>query len=842
MKDFRLKKYYFFLGSVQVNFALVVVFGFHGQASYAADSIYPYVDVSVSPNWTVKNGDTLTATRGLTFGRYSNGGFSKLTVDNGRFIGASYIVFGDDRVGSSSSTDIEVINGGVITSGWGVSFGTSTGASTNSKVLIDGQNSKITAVDTITIGRGNGSADAKVTGGGSVSAVYVSVGAYQGRESSGKSTVEVSGKDSQITASGKVSVGNADLLLKTDGTLKAPSVDVISDNSKVIVGDGASKGNFDVDNLNFSKNGTVIFDYSGDQDVRTEFAGKGTVEKKGSGATNFTGDNSSFGGLLKVTEGQANVFGSFGNSDSKIEVASYAALGGSGVINGDVSLSDDSVLAFSGDVKGALTSTEKSKIVVQSEDLTKVTSRQSDIKGELVLHADPVTNKSDVLESTGDINLGPASSLTINKYRAGQYRVGAKYELLKGEKINGKFGSVTVSELSRYLNASAIYTDTDFSVLLEKGDVTFADNARTKAQRRVATALWNTDTDSVLWNKYAELTDSVVASSALDSLSGEFYGSSIAAAFNESDVLRKIVVSRVNSVNSVGIADAAIESGIQETEYGKSGIWIAPYGARSKISAAEGGSAMRHSTSGVVIGADSQLADDWVVGALVGSGHANYSVSDRDSTGSGPIYHLGLYSQAELGQLSLMGGVAQTWTRTDVKRDIAFSGYSDKVSSHLNNSTSQIFGELVFNAFEGRTSISPFVNAAYVSVRQGAAKEKGGDARLNVSGSTHGVSYLTVGSYVKSKFQVGNVALDFDGKVGVRHAAGNLSPQASVGFSNTTSSYDIGGSELARDSVVVDLGVQYSPTNNGSIGVHYGATFGGGGVSNGLTAQYQYKF
>ncbi|WP_163413601.1 autotransporter outer membrane beta-barrel domain-containing protein, partial [Escherichia coli] len=52
---------------------------------------------------------------------------------------------------------------------------------------------------------------------------------------------------------------------------------------------------------------------------------------------------------------------------------------------------------------------------------------------------------------------------------------------------------------------------------------------------------------------------------------------------------------------------------------------------------------LESTTGGFLIGADTQIADNWRLGLLAGYSHTSFKVDDRNSSGDSDNYHLGVY-------------------------------------------------------------------------------------------------------------------------------------------------------------------------------------------------------
>ncbi|MBU6477305.1 MAG: autotransporter domain-containing protein, partial [Xanthomonadaceae bacterium] len=112
-------------------------------------------------------------------------------------------------------------------------------------------------------------------------------------------------------------------------------------------------------------------------------------------------------------------------------------------------------------------------------------------------------------------------------------------------------------------------------------------------------------------------------------------------------------------------------------------------------------------------------------------------------------------------------------------REVAFPGYSDRLSGNASGNTLTGFVEGAWTFHVGQGEIAPFVNLAHTRVEAGTSAETGGAAALNASEGSANVSFSTVGA--RGSIQLAH-HLDVHGELGWQHAFGDTTPQRTLQF------------------------------------------------------------
>ncbi|WP_379072993.1 autotransporter outer membrane beta-barrel domain-containing protein [Mesorhizobium sp. UC22_110] len=265
------------------------------------------------------------------------------------------------------------------------------------------------------------------------------------------------------------------------------------------------------------------------------------------------------------------------------------------------------------------------------------------------------------------------------------------------------------------------------------------------------------------------------------------------------------------------------------------------FGAWSSIDGDGNASRMKQSTGGFVTGIDTELAEAWRVGVLAGYSRTSFDAKDRTSSGDSDNYHLGLYGGTRWGALALRTGLSYTWSNIETGRTVSFRGFNDGLSADYDAGAFQAFGELGYRLDAAGAAFEPFVNLAHVSLRTDGFTEKGGAAALSAEAQTTNTTFSTLGLRASTDFMLGSVAASANGTVGWKHAFGDTTPFTKVGFAGS-SLFTVAGVPIAKNTFVLQTGLDMKVTDNATLGISYNGEFGSGSSTNGVDARLSVKF
>ena len=622
------------------------------------------------------------------------------------------------------------------------------------------------------------------------------------------------GSNASIVNAGSISGGTAVIQFLAPGnTLTLMPGSVISGN---VIGFGS-------DTLQLGGIGAANFDIS-ELGAAARYSGFNTFNKIDSSTWTLTG-TSTYAGPVNVNGGTLAVNGNLASA-SLLTVNAGGILGGNGVlgatvINGGTLAPGNSIGTLT---VGSLNMTAASTYLVQ---VSGAASDRTIVTGTAAI--------------AGKVSVDPLTRLTKT----------TTYAFLNAGTLIGTFDSASLTN-NFGRNARLSYAGNNVLLTLDPGllspalvgNVTFN-------QKSVAAGIDSAIVGgAVLPNGF----DALFALSgdplldALSQLSGEIHASAKSALIEESHFVRDAINGRLRSAwDGAGASLAPVLAyGPGETpmlvapDHGGPAYWSHGFGGWGEIAGDGNAASLRHSTGGLLIGADS-LVGDWRIGLLAGYSYTGLKVADRSSSGSSNNYHLGLYGGTEWGNLAFRSGLAYTWHDLSTNRSVTIPGLTESLSAGYGAGTLQAFGELGYGIDMGSTRFEPFANLAYVNLHNGGFAEQGGAVALSGASSTTGVTFTTLGLRAEHALTLGTIDATLRGMVGWRHAFGDTTPENAHAFS-VGDAFTIAGTPFARDSAVVEAGLDMKLTPGATFGLSYIGQLSGTAQDHGFKANLNVRF
>lgn len=166
---------------------------------------------------------------------------------------------------------------------------------------------------------------------------------------------------------------------------------------------------------------------------------------------------------------------------------------------------------------------------------------------------------------------------------------------------------------------------------------------------------------------------------------------------------------------------------------GNGRVWVQALGNGGKIDR-DTDSTLKHSTQGLVAGADWRLDEQWHVGII--GGKSQTKLDARHADGDLDSWHVGAYAVRQDGPLALRLGATYASHDGSSKRRVAFNGFSDRLKGSYDAATQQAFAEVGYDLGQGDFTLEPFANLGYQRYQRDSYNEKGGDAALKVHGQS----------------------------------------------------------------------------------------------------------
>ncbi|WP_347340623.1 autotransporter domain-containing protein [Pseudomonas sp. TH08] len=246
-------------------------------------------------------------------------------------------------------------------------------------------------------------------------------------------------------------------------------------------------------------------------------------------------------------------------------------------------------------------------------------------------------------------------------------------------------------------------------------------------------------------------------------------------------------------------------------------VWVQALGNGGKIDR-DTDSTLKHSTQGLVAGADWRLDEQWHVGII--GGKSQTKLDARHSDGDLDSWHVGAYAVRQDGPLALRFGATYASHDGSSKRRVAFNGFSDRLKGSYDASTQQAFAEAGYNFGEGDVTLEPFANLGYQRYQRDSYSEKGGHAALKVHGQSQNNLNSTFGLRVAKTNTLDNgMQLTPRLSTGWKHTYGELDQHTRQQLLNGGIDFEIAGAQLDRNSLSLDAGLDLALSANHTLGM-----------------------
>ena len=472
------------------------------------------------------------------------------------------------------------------------------------------------------------------------------------------------------------------------------------------------------------------------------------------------------------------------------------------------------------------------------------------------------TGASDRITVTGAANI---SGATLDVSASGMAL--ARYTVLTT--TGGLTGTFDVGPISAFVGVTANY-DANNAYLDISRMRDFADAGATRNQKAAAYGIQSISggnpffTGNAFYNAVLALPTDAAARNAFDQASGEAHASAKSALIEDSHFVRDAATSRIRAAfGAVGASRAPVMAYADPAD-GKTdayaafaslysgtvavapttdrfALWGQGFGGWGSTNSDGNAARLSHSTGGFLIGGDAPIFDTWRLGMMAGYSRTTFNVRDRASSGSSDNYHLGLYGGTQWGNLGFRTGAAYTWHDITTSRSVAFPGFGDSLKGDYRAGTTQVFGELGYGIRAGSFGFEPFANLAYVNLSTDGFAENGGAAALRSNSTSTGVTFTTLGLHASTGFALGKTAATLRSTLGWRHAFGDTTPLATFAFASG-SPFTVAGVPIAKDALVLDVGLDVAIARNTTLGVSYGGQYGGSAIDQSVRANFNVRF
>ena len=791
----------------------------------------------------VQGGGTMSSA-GATLGNFEHG-YASISVEGA---GSGWTNTGALVLGDFGTGRLFVENGAGVNNTGSTSLGLSPGG--YGRLSVD--NAIFTTTDGLTVG-GAGIGLMTVMGGGAVTSAQNAGDAWIGFGGTGE--VVVSGTGSSWTNHGQLFVGRMDIggNLGT-GTLLVTDDALLTNNGIAWLGhDSGSTGQAHVSGGTWDNTSALYVGNEGNGSLVIEDGGLVTATNStiaaGEGSTGSVIANgngvvwSNSGGLAIGGGGEAELV-----IGSGATVLAQGAIVAAGLPTSTALVAVNGVLAGLGGITFSANSHLSGTGIVTTAGGTTTmngTIAPGNSIGTLSIVGDYVQSAGSIYEveidAAGNSDLIDVSGIaTINGGEVvvvpfPDFALATPYTILTATGgVNGQFDPI--APFSFFLSPD-LTKDTNAVYLTIQQSATFETAAITPNQIATAQGADSLPTSNPVWAAIAMQPDAPSAQFAFDQLSGEIHASAKTALLEDSRFAREAALDRLRS--ALGGAGATGDQTEQEMEGGTT-LWARGFGSWSHWDSDGNAATLSRDIGGLFVGGDGEVFDTIRLGLMGGYSRSSLSVDDRASSGTVDSYTLGAYAGGEWDAFSLKGGLAHSWHSLDTSRSVAFTGFSDSLSASYNARSFQAYTEAAYVMEYGAARIEPFANLAYANLSTDGFTEIGGAAALAASGQSASAVFTTLGVRGEMQVDLGGMASTLSGGIGWRHAFGDT-PTSTHSFAGGNA-FTVAGVPLARDTLVLDAGLEIDLTDNAKFGLGYSGAIGSGLSDHGVRANLAVQF
>lgn len=456
------------------------------------------------------------------------------------------------------------------------------------------------------------------------------------------------------------------------------------------------------------------------------------------------------------------------------------------------------------------------------------------------------------LSVTGSASLAGAN-LQVNASN-GNYSLLNRYNILQADGgINGQFA--TVSSNLAFLVPTLSYSANTVQLNLTRNDLTLADLANNANSGGAANSLQSQGSGALYDALLGSSTAS--ASSGLEQLSASNNASLSSVSLASSAMVGSAMLGAMQSFGGGSNLQASLlrDDGPQlaaltvppsarnlNDPQAAGRLWMQGLSGHGQVDGQHGASNVSQNTDGGLLGADWSLNPTWRLGVL--GGYAQSRI-DAGASASGHIdsSHLGAYALHQDGPLALRLGASYSSQDGESKRNVAFSGFSDRLRGNYDANTQQAFSELGYQLAEGRLLLEPFVSLSYQRYSRDSYDEKGGAAALHVDAQEQDNLSNTLGLRLAFLRTLDNgLSMTPRLNLGWRHTYGDLNSSTQQAFLSGGSAFSVEGSALDRNSLLLEAGLDFGITAEQNIGVAYSGEKGSQTQVHAVIAQWQLAF
>jgi len=483
--------------------------------------------------------------------------------------------------------------------------------------------------------------------------------------------------------------------------------------------------------------------------------------------------------------------------------------------------------------------------------------------GVYLVEISPTT--ADRTNVTGAAMLGGAVQVFA---QTGIYTPGTTFTILRADGgVTDTFAGLTSDFESVFLAPELSYGANDVFLTIVRNGVSFASVGETPNEIATGGAVEALGSGNVIFDTILSLTADQ-ARHAFDALSGEVHASLSGVLVNQGLYVREAMLGRLIQASygsngpgqAVALAAggpttvAALDSGRMALsaghdtgaipDYGRGlTFWTRGFGSWGKFDGNGNAATADRTLGGFISGMDAAAGDGWRAGLATGYIRSDINVKARASSADVDSYLLAGYAGGSVGPIALRSGAVWTWHGIDTSRAVSFPGFFESEGASYSGDTGQLFAELAYPIATDRSSaVEPFAGLAYVHVGTDDFTESGATAALTTPGSDQNVGYSTLGVRAATTIPVAGMLVTPRASAAWQYAFGELTPDLALAFASSGIPFGISGVPLARNSTLIEAGLDFALGPDAILGVSYAGQLADDLQDNGVQGRLTWRF
>ncbi len=472
----------------------------------------------------------------------------------------------------------------------------------------------------------------------------------------------------------------------------------------------------------------------------------------------------------------------------------------------------------------------------------------------LELEVDPASNSGDVINVTGQANLGGS---VLHVGNDGDYQPFSAYTFLNAAGgINGQFDGVTSNYA--FLDPSLTYTTDSVSLELLRNDQSFASVVLTDNQRAVANNVDGMVSAHALYQRVVQMSETEAAEafrvfSGDSLLAGLTAGQQLQQRFAigmrqrgrnvgshsgggmEARLSRQLQALAAPSdafAQAANSAPVAAQAAGDAQQRQRNGVWVQAQASRFEEDRQDdvGNAAFTFRGDQLALGMDRQ-GEQWLLGVAAGSADGTLDYDDRQADGEVSSWFAGLYGRwSSMGAWFLRGDLS--YGSSDVSQQRMVLGAPAESDSSVD--ALRLALESGWDLAWGENGLHPYVQLAMTRIERDSFSETGGgNAGLTVDDSELNSGEAWLGADLTRAFVIGNDWLIAQGGLAVVQPFGDTQTEQTARFAGAAQGFTVYGADEDATQLAANAGAEWFMTDDFSLWLGYRGRLGGDTESHG---------